>query len=176
MIYGIGIFSGVYLHHGRTELLRGIQLPLLGIDEQGNTDAGLAAAPGRFTHGVIMPHHVQPALGGQLLPALGHHADVVRPDAQRVVYHLAGHRAFEVHARLQHAAQDAHVLVLDVAPVLAQVDGDGVCTRLFADQGGAHQVGIARAARLAQRGDVVYVQTEFYHCDSVMVCVWANYT
>ena len=45
--------------------------------------------------------------------------------------HLVDHCQLEVHARLQQAAQREHVLILDVAAVLAQVQRDTVGTRLL---------------------------------------------
>ncbi len=77
--------------------------------------------------------------------------------------HLVGHGHLEVHARLQRRTHRRDVGILDVAPVLAQVQRDVVGARLLGDEGGVHRVGIARAPRLAQRRHVVDVDTE---CDA----------
>ena len=70
-------------------------------------------------------------------------------------------------SRLEHArdrlAQDAQVAVLDVPPVLAQVYGDAVGARELAQRGRHDGVGVARAALLAQRRDVVDVDVEANH-------------
>ncbi len=72
-------------------------------------------------------------------------------------------------------AHGADVLHLDVAAVLAQMQGDAVGTGHFGGQGGVHGVGIAAAARLAQRGYVVDVDAEGYgfvgHAGAC-VCMW----
>jgi hypothetical protein len=88
-------------------------------------------------------------------------------DAQRVRDHLFGHGTFEVHARLQHVAQDFDVAILDMAAVFTQMQRDRVGAGLLADQRGAHHVGVTRPARLAQRGDVVDIESEFHHGSSL---------
>jgi hypothetical protein len=47
-----------------------------------------------------------------------------------------------------------------VAAVLAQVRGDAVGAGRDGDVGGAHGIGMAAAARVADRGDVVDVDAE----------------
>ena len=79
--------------------------------------------------------------------------------AMAIISSVTAH--FQIHARLQHAAQNFHVRILDVAAVFAQMQGDRIGSGLLADQRGAHHVWITRPARLAQRGDMVDVQSEF---------------
>ena len=71
--------------------------------------------------------------------------------------HLLGHGHLEVHAGLQQAAQRAHVPVLDMAAILAQVHGDAVGAGLLRQQRGMDRIRILGAARLAHRGDVIDV-------------------
>ena len=68
--------------------------------------------------------HVEAALGRDLLPVLGHEADLVRLEEQRLGDHRRRGRHFQVERNAQRAAQLAHVGVLDVPAILAQVDGD----------------------------------------------------
>jgi stringent starvation protein B len=72
-----------------------------------------------------------------------HKTDVLRFYPQCIGDHFIRHRAFQIHARLQHAAQDVHVGILYVATIFAQVNGNGICACFFADQRGSHQIGIA---------------------------------
>ena len=60
-------------------------------------------------------------------------------------------------------AQAPHVLVLDVAPVLAQVHGDAVGAAEVRLDRRPDRVGLIGAARLAHRGDVVDVDAELDH-------------
>ena len=81
--------------------------------------------------------------------------------SQAEVEHFARGRHFQVHARGEQAAQRAHVALLDMAAVLAQVQRDVVGAGLFGDQRGLHGIGIARAALLAQRRHVIDVDAQF---------------
>ncbi len=60
-------------------------------------------------------------------------------------------------------AQPAHVLVLDVAAILAQMHGDAVGAAQMRLDGGPHRIRLVRAARLAQRRDVIDVDAELDH-------------
>ena len=81
--------------------------------------------------------------------------------------HLVGDGHLQIHAGLQQRPQRAHVLVLDVAAVLAQVQRDAVGAGALGEQRRMHRIGIARAARLAQRGHVIDVDAQRENaCDS----------
>ena len=56
--------------------------------------------------------------------------------------------------------QPGDVVVADVAAVLAQMRGDAVGARRDRELGGAHRIGMASAARVADGGDVVDVDAE----------------
>ncbi|MCY1424451.1 hypothetical protein D9M71_401970 [compost metagenome] len=103
---------------------------------------------------------VEAALGGQFLAGLGNQADVGRTDDLGEGHHLFGHAHLEVHARLQHLLEDAHVALLDVPAVFAQVHGDAVGAGFLGIQGRLHRIGVARAARLAQGGYMVDIDAE----------------
>ena len=77
--------------------------------------------------------------------------------------HLVGGRHLQVEDAAHGLAQHAHVAVLDVPPVLAQVHGDAVGARQLAQRRRRHGVGIAGAALLAQRGDVIDVDVKPDH-------------
>ena len=81
----------------------------------------------------------------------------------RDVDHLVGRRHLEVELDVHELAQPAHVLVLDVAPVLAQVDGDAVGAAQVRLDRRPHRVGLVGAPRLPQRRDVVDVDAELDH-------------
>ena len=83
----------------------------------------------------------------------------MRLETQCIRDHLLGDRAFEIHTGLQHVAQHVHISILDMASVLAQMQGDRVSTCLFTDQRGTHHIGITRTPCLTQGGNVVNIQS-----------------
>lgn len=105
-------------------------------------------------------HHVQAAFGGHFLTALGHEADVLGADIARDVEHLLRDGALQVHARAQLRPQRAHIGVLDVAAIFAQVQGNEIGAGFFGQQRRGDRVRVGGAARVAQRGDVVDIDAQ----------------
>ena len=103
---------------------------------------------------------IQAALGGHFLARFRYQTTILRPHIPGDADHLRGDGHLEIHARLQEPAQHRHVSILDVAPVLAQVQGDAVGARLLGEQRGVHRIGIIDAPCLAQRRDMIDVYTE----------------
>ena len=74
--------------------------------------------------------------------------------------HLVGHRHLEIHPGLEQLAHQRHIAVLDVAPILAQMQRDAVGARLLRQQRGVDGIGIIDAPRLAERRDVIDVDAQ----------------
>jgi hypothetical protein len=120
-----------------------------------------------------VPHDIEAALGGDFLAAFRDEADGVGPQGEREGGHRrgAGHLEVEPGADLFRAAgQD--VALLDVAAVLAQVDGDAVGARRSQRKARATGSGSTVAAHggaglpvagLAEGGAVVDVDAEEDH-------------
>jgi len=101
------------------------------------------------------------------LAVFRHHADEVRADGERDVEDLAGVAHFEIELGGDVLTQEAYIGVLNVAAVSPQVNGDGMSASGLGLQGGSEdgRLGVRRVqhrtiARLAQRDDVVDVDTE----------------
>jgi hypothetical protein len=99
----------------------------------------------------------------------------LRAQALRDRDHLLGRRHLEVELDVRELAQPAHILVLDMAPVLAQVHGDAVRAAEMRFDGSPYRIRLVGAARLPHRGYVVYVDAQLDHrsCSSfstVRVC------
>jgi len=152
---GVAVRAGVQLDAGRTQRGRRLDLAKIRIDEQ--TDHNATAAQ-RIDGGGQFPFlagRVQPALSGQFLAFLRNEADFVRPNIQRNRHdvRMVGH--LQVEARVQHPPQQVYVGILDMPPILAQVDGNALRTTALAGDGRFREAGVARTARLPQSGDVI---------------------
>src|SRR5690606_19386831 len=97
------------------------------------------------------------ALGGDLVAPFGHQHRHLGLQRAGDADHLVGGRHFQVQLDVGELAQAAHVLVLDVPAVLAQVHGDAVGTAQMRLDGGPDRVGLPGAARLPDGGHVVDV-------------------
>jgi len=74
-------------------------------------------------------------------------------------FRCSGH--LQIQANLDGLAQGNHITILDMATVFAQVNGNAVCAGGFAEPCRVQRVGIHRAARLAQGGDMINVNAQF---------------
>jgi hypothetical protein len=149
----------------RAGALRSLDLRRIRIDEQRDPDARGA----QRRHGIADPRpfeasHIQAALGGDFLARFRHQAAILRQHLLRDADHLLGHRHFQIHAGLQRLAHDRDVPILDVPPILAQVQGDAVRARLLRQQRRIQGIGIAPAARLAQGRHVIDIHAERDAC------------
>ena len=111
----------------------------------------------------FLGYDVEATLGCDLVPTFRHQHRHLRADAPRYADHLVGRRHFKVELDVGQLAQAAHVLVLDVAPVLAQVHGNAVGAAEMRLHRRPDRVGLVRAPRLAQRCDVIDVDAELDH-------------
>ena len=87
----------------------------------------------------------------------------MRADAQRNVEHRLGRRHLEIERLGDGSLEAAHVVVVDVAAVLAQMRGDPVGAGLDGDEGRAHRIGQRPAAGVADGRDMIDVDAEAKH-------------
>ncbi len=121
-----GIGPGVNLAGVEPARVGGLDLSRLGIDERAGPDARVA----QLLHdggelGAGAPD-VQPPLGGDLLTALGHQRHHRRARADGDLDHLVGRGHLQVQPDADDLAELSDVAVLDVPPVLPQVNRDRV--------------------------------------------------
>ncbi len=126
-------------------------------------DSGFDQARDRLPELRFLRRDVETALGGDLVPAFGDQHRHLGLDPARDADHFVGGGHLEVQPDVGQLAQAPHVLVLDVAPVLAQVHGDAVGAAQVRLDRRPDRVGLVSAARLAHRGDVVDVDAELDH-------------
>ena len=108
----------------------------------------------------MLSDYVEPAFRSELFAALGHQAHRMRLRRKRYFQHLACRRHLEIQRFRNFSLQSRHVVVADVATVLAQVSGDAVRARLDREQRRAHRVWIGAGPRVAQRSNVIDVNSE----------------
>jgi hypothetical protein len=160
---GVRVRAGVDLADRRADALGRFDLLELGIDEDRDHDARVGQPLHHAEEPLLLGDDVQPALGGDLVPALGHQHRHLRLDARGERHHLVGSGHLEVQADVGELAQAPHILVLDVAAVLAQVHGDAVGAAQMRLHRRPDGVGLVRAPRLAHRSHMVDIDGELNH-------------
>ena len=159
---GVGVLTRVQLHRVRSQRRRMVEGVQVGIDEEGGADTRRLEPP--QGGGDSRPHgigsQVQSPLGGHLLALLGYQRRLHGRQFHRDVDDGRGRRQLEVDPGADGLRQEAHIAVVDVAPVLAQVDGDPVGAPQFGEHRRADWIGFVGPARLTHRGDVIDVDVE----------------
>jgi hypothetical protein len=142
-------------------------LTRIGVDEHAHRNARAGELFHHFTHARQSTRHIQAALGGEFLSALGHQHGAVGAHHQREVHHLVGGGHLEVQSRANGAAQAMHIVVLDVSAILSQMHGDAVCTTQHGKRGRLQQIGLRTAPRLSHGRHMIDVHAEQRHTESV---------
>jgi hypothetical protein len=103
--------------------------------------------------------------------AFGHQHGHLRLDTAGDGDHLVGGRHFEIELDLRQIAQPFDVGILDVPPVLAQVDGDAIGTAEVRFDRRPDRIRLVGAARLADRRHMVNIDAKFDHssCSSLKI-------
>ena len=104
--------------------------------------------------------HVKAAFGRPLGSFFRHEAAGVRADAQRDVEHGLGRGHFEIERLRDRGLEPPHIVVVNVAPILAQVRGDPVSARLDRNQRRPNRIGRGPAARIAHGRDMVDIDAK----------------
>ncbi len=159
-IDGLRVSTGMDLDHGRPRPDGRIDLHRIGIDEQRHLHA-LAVQPATGSrHLVEVPRHIKTTLGGQFFPLLRHQANMRRPYRLGKSQHFLGHCHLEIHACLQHLGDEAHITLLNVPTVFAQMQRDAIGTRFLGNDCRLYRIRIAGTACLTQRRHVINVDTQ----------------
>ena len=151
------------LAHRGADARRGLDLPQLGVDENRNHDARVLEPLHGAGHGFLVVHDVEAAFRRDLGAAFRHEHRHLGLDATCDADHLVGGRHFEIQPDVRELSQAAHVLVLDVAPVFAQVAGDAVGAAKVSFHRRPHRVRLIGAPRLPHGRDVVDVDAKLDH-------------
>src|SRR5690606_36160699 len=134
----------------------------LGIDEERDPDAGVVQLLDSALHatsGVDIAQR-ESALRRDLLAPLRHERGGHGPELGRDRHDVRGSGELQVNTGAHRLHEEAHVTVLYVAPVLAQVHGDPVRPAELGEHCRTHGVGLVRATSLPHRSVVIDVDME----------------
>lgn len=171
---GVGVSAGVEFDAGDSEGDRGVDLVVIGVDEESDFDAGVMAGGDGVLDAGAMGDDVESSLGGQFLATFGHEGDLIGSglDCEGEDGGFGGE--FEVEANLDGFSEEAEVTILNVATVFAEMNGDAVGSREFGEGRGPDRVGLGAATGLAESGDVIDIDTEAGHGDGTFRVAWRS--
>src|SRR5690606_27889757 len=156
------IGAGMQLDGHGPDLRRRAQRLFVRVNEQRGAEprCGEAFDGSGHPRAVLGSYEGEPALRGDLFPALGHQRDGHGTELERNGEHVLLCRQLEVHARAHRFHEQADVALLDVPAVLPQVHGDPIRSTELGENGGANGIWLIRAACLAHGRDVVDVDVQ----------------
>ena len=151
---GVQLDGGRSCAHGRLDLLP------VRVDKEGYADSVLVKPLAHGPECTLLPRHVETALGRDFLSTLRHQAAILGPHLTGDPDHLFACGHLQVEPRLQRVPAQAHIPILDMTSVLAQMHRDAVRAGLLRDQRCKQRIRIGRASRLPEGGDVIDVEAE----------------
>ena len=155
---------------GGLEGCGGFDLMEVGVEKEAGENFRLVEFFDDGAEGVDLGGGIETALGGDFRTVFWDEADLGWLQAKGKIEHGGGGGHFEVELFAAFAAESENVIVLDVATIFAEVDGDGVGTGAEAKQGGGNGVGFRHdprdgdaVPRLTKGGEVIDVDAKTNH-------------
>jgi hypothetical protein len=148
----------------------GIDLAGVGIEEEARDNLGLGEFFDDGTKSLNLGGGIEAALGGDFSTVFWDEADLGWLEAKGKIEHGGGGGHFEVELFAAFSAESENVIVLDVATIFAEVDGDRVGPDAEAEKGGGNGVGFRHDTRdgdavpgLPEGGEVIDVYAKPNH-------------
>lgn len=157
---GFGVFASVDLDHSGTDLMGGLDLMLHGIDEQTHGDVLFPETGDDVAKLVALSGNIQSTLSGELLSFFRYQSHKVRLDVQCDTNDLIGCTHFQVQLGGDRLSERPYIFILDMAPVLAQMDDNAVRAGVFADRCCRDGVRFAAAAGIPEGRNVVDIDAQ----------------
>ena len=166
----VGKATRVEFDNGGLERCGSFDLMDVRVEKEAGENFGLVEFFYDGAKGFDLGGGVETAFGGDLGAVFGDEANFGGLEAESKVEHGGGGGHFEVELFAAFAAESENVVVLDVATIFAEVDGDGVGTGVEAEQGGGNGVGLRHdtrdgdaVPRLPKSGKMINVYAKTNH-------------
>jgi hypothetical protein len=130
------------------------------LDKERNANAGAAEFTRHYAQMLLGGDHIEAAFGGSLAALFRHEAAGVRARIESNRDHLVRRRHFEIERLRDFLLQPFHIVVADMAAVLAQMRSYAIGASRNREQSRAQGIRHAAAARIAKRRDMIDVYTQ----------------
>lgn len=162
-VKSVSIWACVYFTDLKTTRSGGFDLVLLSVDKCAGGQAGVAQFCDSVLYKFALAGDVESAFGGDFLPTFGHEHGKLRLDVAGKCDHRRGGGDFEIEFDMNEFSEAAHVGVLNVASIFAEVDGNAVRAAELRFDRGPDGVGFPRSPCLSNGGDVIDVHAKCNH-------------
>jgi len=159
----LGPRSGVQLHCGDVEFHGFADLLNIGVDEQADEDSSPGQLCRALTDPLSVRNNVESAFRGDFFPAFRYEGGLIGEGLQGDAGNFVRDGHFQIESESDGFAEEANVAVLNVPPVFAQVNCDGVCSAQFGQNGSLYRVRFGGTSGLADGGNVIDVYAEQGH-------------
>ena len=159
----MGEGAGVNFTHDETGICGCIDLVLVCVDERTNLDSRVLESGHDVSQACPLCGHIKTAFGGDLVAALGHEGRHVRSNAPADFDDLFRSAHLHIQFHLAHGLDSLHVVVLHVPAIFAQMHRDAISASQLRFHGCPNRVGFVRPPRLANRGHMVNIDSQFDH-------------
>ena len=117
------------------------------------------------THAIEIADDIQPPFRRHLLPLFWNQCHLLRQDFERKISDALFGSHFEIQLDLNSLLQDPDITILDVSPILPQMDCNHVGAAEFCQRSSPHRIGLDRFSSLPYSCDVVDIDTKCGHVD-----------
>ena len=166
----VGKATGVEFDDGGLEGCGGFDLMEVGVEKEAGENFSLVEFFDDGAEGVDLSGGIETALGCDFSTVFWDEADLGWLEAKGKIEHGGGGGHFEVELFAAFSAESENVIVLDVATIFAEVDGDRVGPDAEAEKGGGNGVGFRHDTRdgdavpgLPEGGEVIDVYAKPNH-------------
>jgi hypothetical protein len=166
----VGKATSVEFDDGGLEGCGGFDLMEVGVEKEAGENFRLVEFFDDGAEGVDLGGGIETAFGGDFRTVFWDEADLGRLQAEGEVEHGWGGGHFEVELFAAFATESENVVVLNVATIFAEVNGDRVCPDAEAEKGGGNGVGFRHDTRdgdavpgLPEGGEVIDVYAKPNH-------------
>lgn len=156
----VGVSASMKLDCRDAQLRSPLDRGSLRVDEEGHANPDVLQSGDRVAQSDVGLRDVEAALGGDLLAALGNQGGLEWAEFAGEVNDLSACGELEIDRALEGSHEPPGVVILDVATIFPQVEGDSICPVLEDHPCRLERVGFVGLSRLSQRGDMIDIDIE----------------
>lgn len=160
---GVGVGAGVDLTDLEVTSLRRLDLVGLGVDKRADDDSSVPKPTDDLPEPLCLAGDIEPSFSGDFLAAFRHEHGKLGLGFAGDGDHLLGRGHFEVELDLDQLRKATEIVILDVAAIFPEMQGDSIRAAELGLGCCPDRVGFVGPSCLSDRCDMVDVHAQFDH-------------